>query len=129
MGVTRVALKLKAASSSVACGDTGQVVYGGIVQMHWIPTVGDTGADLNVTLVPNASGDTAGGITVFDKTDIMGTTFTRAPVQPLSSNDSFDTGVDMYAPYVAAGDRLRAKCQPGGSFAVDGVLHVWVYSG
>jgi hypothetical protein len=129
MTVSRIAFRINAASASVASGDSGQL-YGCIQQMAWRPVVGDTGADLSVTLCPLASGgDTAGGITVVDDADCMGSAFTRVPLQPAHSFEGADTGVDAHWPFVGAGDRLRVKVQPGGSSAVAGTLYVWCYSG
>jgi hypothetical protein len=128
MSVSRIALRIKAANASVAAGDTGQL-YGCIQQMRWVPTVGDTGADLNVTLCHTAAGDTANALTILDRTDCMGSAFTRNPVQPLCASDGFDTGVDAYTVFVGADDRVRAKCQPAGNAAVDGTLYIWTYSG
>lgn len=129
MPVSRIRLRINAASNSVPAGDSG-VLYGSIQQMRWVPTLGDTGADLNVTLCPLASGgDTAGGITVYDDNDCLGTAFTRVPVQPAQTADGFDTGVDGYCLFVGARDRIRAKVSPGGNAAVSGDLYIWQYSG
>lgn len=129
MTVSRIAFRINAASSSAASGDSGQL-YGCIQQMRWIPTVGDTGADLSVTICPIAAGgDTAGAITVIDDNDCMGSAFTRVPLQPASSFEGADTGVDMSYPFVGAGDRLRVKTQPAGNAALAGTLYVWAYSG
>jgi len=129
MTVSRLAFRIAAASSSVASGDSG-ILYGAIQQMRWVPTSGDTGADLNVTITPLASGgDTAGGLTVYNDDDCLGTAFTRVPVQPAQAFDGFDTGVDQYWPFVGAGERLRVKTSPAGNAAVAGTLYIWTFSG
>lgn len=105
-------------------GDTGPNFSGEIMQMAWVPTTGDTGADLYVALLPVDTTDTAGGLTVYNDADCLGSSFLRKPVIPGFTSDGLDTGVDDYFPVVAAGDRLRIKVTPAGA-AVVGTLFVW----
>src|SRR5688572_24932582 len=82
-------------------GDTGPNFSGEIMQMAWVPTTGDTGADLYVALLPVDTTDTAGGLTIHNKADCLGASFVRKPVIPGFTSDGFDTGVDDYFPVVA----------------------------
>jgi hypothetical protein len=105
-------------------GDTGPNFHGEIRQIGWAPTTADTGAALYIALLPVDALDTAGGLTLLNDEDCLGASFIRAPMIPGVASDGFDTGVDQYAPAVAAGDRLRIKVTPGGA-AVAGTLYVW----
>jgi len=108
--------------------DTGPPFTGAVQQMRWDAITGDTGGDLQLSLLSEGAADTGNGWVFYDNNDCLGADFTNVPVQPSHSSDGFDTGVDQYNPIVAAGDRLRVKVTPGGS-AVVGTLFVWTYSG
>jgi hypothetical protein len=108
--------------------DTGPAFSGGVVQMRWEPVTGDTGGDLQISLLSELGADTGNGIIVYDDNDCLGADFMKVPMQPAHGPDGSDTGVDDYAPIVAAGDRLRVKVTPGGA-AVVGRLYIWTYSG
>jgi len=88
-------------------GDTGPSFTGKLVQFRWVPTTGDTGDNLDVSLLPK-EGDTGDGFAVWTPENLsLGLT-------------KLDTG----RPYYAAGDRLRAKVTPAGAACV-GRLYVW----
>jgi hypothetical protein len=94
--------------------------------MRWVPTTADTGADLQIALLPK-QGDTGDGWLFVDDTDCLGVQFTRVPFQQRYGADgSSDTGNDV--PVIAAGDRLRVKVIPGGA-ACAGRLYVWSWNG
>lgn len=109
--------------------DTGpQVKYGPpftgeIRQARWVPAIGDTGADLNLSLLPDAE-DTGLGWQFASYADSLGLQFTKAPRQAQHGlTGAADTG-DAGVPIVAAGDRLKVEVVPGGA-AVAGRLYVW----
>lgn len=106
-------------------GDTGPSSFGFIHQMRWNPTGGDTGCDLQVSLLPRM-GDTGDGWLVINDTNVMGTQFVRVPGQRQHDAAGVtDTGL---VPIVMAGDRLRVKIinQAGVATALQGRLYVWV---
>lgn len=105
-------------------GDTGPHLTGELAQVRWAPTVGDTGGDLTLTILPRAA-DTGDGFDVFADNDCLGAGFTRVPVQHTHHIDGLDTGASQEFPYVFCGDRLRAKVTPGGA-AVSGRLYFWI---
>lgn len=117
-------------AGSTPQGDTGRVMHGEIVQMHWNPTVPDTGADLKLAVLPK-EGDTGDGWEFGFYNDCMGVNFTKVPCQPIhgldGAADPADTGSQAGAPVVLAGDRLRIKVIPGGA-ACAGRLYVWLKS-
>ena len=105
---------------------TGSSFFGAIMQARWVPTTGDTGADLNLTLLPNDS-DTGDGWQ-FATYANLGSQFTKAPTQPMHLSDGDAAGSDPDTqpgvPIVAAGDRIKVEVVPGGA-AVAGRLYVW----
>lgn len=108
-------------------GDTGPPFHGLVYQMRWQPTTADTGADLQIALLPRKD-DTGDGWLFVNETDVLGTDFVRAPRQPQHGSDGAvdpaDTGAAFGVPVVGAGDRLRVKVIPGGA-ALVGRLYVW----
>src|SRR3989304_1251969 len=108
--------------------DTGPAFSGGILQMRGEPVAGDTGGDLEISLLSELGTDTGNGIIFFSDNDCLGADFLRVPLQPGHGADGFDTGVDNYFPIVGAGDRIRVKVTPGGA-SLSGRLYVWTYSG
>lgn len=104
-------------------GDTGPPVFGELAQIRWNPTTVDTGADLQVALLPR-SGDTGDGYLCYDDNDCLGVNLQRVPVQPNHHADGFDTGAAQETPVVFAGDRPRVKVIPGGA-AVAGRLYLY----
>jgi hypothetical protein len=129
MAVNRQLLRINAASSSVASGDTGPPTFGCIQQMRWVPTVCVTGANLELGLHPIA-GDTGEGWIFYSGIDNqLAAAFTKCPMQPVCDGDGLDTGAHLRSPIVFAGDRIRAKVQPGGNAAVSGKLYIWTYTG
>jgi hypothetical protein len=122
MPIHRQLFNINAASSAV--GDTGPPINGALLQLHWNPTTADTGADLQIAVLPK-TGDTGDGWVVLEDNDCLGTNFTRALRQRLhDSAGASDTGA---GPIVMAGDRLRVKVTPGGSACV-GRLYVYTLS-
>jgi hypothetical protein len=94
----------------------GSPVSGGLVQMRWVPSTADTGADLKVTLLPRTD-DTGDN-------DCLGAQFTKVPTQASHQEDGRDTGSDQQALVGFAGDRPRVEVTPGGA-AVAGRLYLW----
>ena len=80
-------------------------IMGRVRQVLWAPSEGDTGDDLELTLLPDEN-DTGDGWTFLTHTNLDAA--------------FFDTGVNIYA----AGDRIRAKVTPAG-LSVAGRLYVW----
>jgi hypothetical protein len=111
-------------TGSSPAGDTGPPINGALLQLHWNPTTVDTGADLQIAVLPR-TGDTGDGWVILEDNDCLGTDFTRALRQRLhDSAGAADTGA---GPVVMAGDRLRVKVTPGGS-ACAGRLYVYTLS-
>ena len=104
--------------------DTGPAIWGEITQMRWIPSDPDTGADLELTLLPK-TGDTGEGYAFYDNNDCLGVQFTHVPVQQMHHADGRDTGAAIDAPIVAAGERIRGKIS-GGQAECAGTLYVWI---
>jgi hypothetical protein len=111
--------------------DTGsQVIYGAsfsgaVMQLGWVPTTGDTGADLEVRLATVAGDDTGGSIAVYSEADCLGpTAFFRAPTQSAYQADGTEVTNGARYPVVANADRLIVKARPGGASLV-GRLLVW----
>ena len=106
---------------------TGMNFSGAIMQVRWVPTTADTGADLSMTLLPNDS-DTGDGWQFASYADSLGSQFTKAPTQPMHLSDGDAAGSDPDTqpgvPIVAAGDRIKVEVVPGGA-AVAGRLYVW----
>ena len=97
-----------------------------------LPTTPDTGADLQLSLLP-LSGDTGGGWVFYNQNDCLGVQFTKAPRQPQhgadGAADPSDTGAAFGVPIYGAGDRIRAKAIGGGNAAaVNGLLYIWTES-
>lgn len=107
--------------------DTGPAFHGAIMQMGWQPSTADTGADLQITLLPQP-GDSGDGWLIYNDNDCLGADFLKALRQPMHGSDGApdpaDTGAAFGVPIVAAGDRLKVKVIPGGT-AVAGKLYVW----
>lgn len=106
-------------------GDTGPSFSGFIHQMRWNPTAGDTGCDLQISLLPR-QGDTGDGWLIINDPNVMGAQFVRVPGQRQHDAAGVtDTGL---APIAAAGDRLRVKIinQAGVATALQGRLYIWV---
>src|SRR5690606_8979957 len=105
---------------------TGSSFFGAIMQARWVPTTGDTGADLNLTLLPNDS-DTGDGwqFAIYSN---LGSQFTKSPTQPMHLSDGDAAGSDPDTqpgvPIVSAGDKIKVEVVPGGA-AVAGRLYVW----
>jgi len=108
--------------------DTGVSFHGAIQQMRWNAATGDTGADLQISLINQTGGDTGDNMVIYEDNDCLGTDFTKVPMQPAHASDGTDTGVDQYALIVGAGERMRVKVTPGGA-AVVGTLYIWTYAG
>lgn len=147
---TRQRLKIRQASSSAASGDTGPAFFGELLQMRWLPTVGDSGAGLLVSLIdaprppapkrgPSGTPDDTGtgsigvpntGWLFYNREDGLGAaSYTRAPRLPVSDLDGFDTGaatVHRSVPIVSAGQCLRVKSVPAGNGAVAGDILFWI---
>ena len=107
--------------------DTGPAFFGEVCQVHWAPTTGDTGGDLAIYLLVDAT-DTGRSITILDDNDSLGANRTWAPRQPIHGTDGnrepADTGAQYGEPFVSAGESLRVRVTPGGA-AVAGSLYVW----
>ena len=107
-------------------GDTGPAFWGGVLQMRWNPTTADTGADINIVLLPKEA-DTGDGFIILQKPDKLGADWVMAPYQAThDTGGGFTTAAAQ--PFVAAGDRLRVKVTPGGA-ACAGRLYVWIFDG
>ncbi|MEY9099066.1 hypothetical protein ABIA24_001975 [Sinorhizobium fredii] len=108
-------------------GDTGPAVFGTIRQIRWNPTTADTGADLQISLLPR-QGDTGDGWLIYSKANVLGANFASALGQrAVDAAGVTDTG--LY-PIYAAGERLRVKVinQAGVSTATTGRLYIWIES-
>ena len=101
----------------------GPAISGGLVQMRWVPSTADTGADLKLTLLPRAD-DSGDGWAFFDDNDCLGVQFTKVPIQAIHQSDGLDTGADNSSAVAFCGDRLQVEVTPGGA-AVVGNLYVW----
>ena len=131
MVMHRQRLRIAAASAGANSGETGPAFHGAIRQMRWLPTTPDTGADLQLSLLP-LSGDTGDGWTFFSQADCLGVQFTKCPMQPMHGSDGqpdpADTGSAYGVPIFGAGDRIRAKAIAGGNAAITGRLLIWTES-
>src|SRR5688572_29884571 len=87
----------------------GPNTFGTIRQIAWKPTIGDTGADLQIVMLPTRSDDTGSGFLIFDDADCLGADFMKAPRQRFHGPDGnmMDTG--QGAPIVLEGERLAVK--------------------
>jgi hypothetical protein len=106
-------------------GDTGPATNGAIRQIRWSPTTADTGADLQIALLPRM-GDTGDGWLIYSRANVLGTQFVGGLGQStLDHSGLSDTGLSLI---VAAGERLRAKVinQAGVTTATVGRLYIWV---
>lgn len=94
--------------------DTGGPVYGQIKQIRWNPDAGDTGCDLQLTMLPR-TGDTGDGWIFYSKANMLGANF-------------FDTNDTGLLRTVAAGDRIQVRVinQAGVATATAGRLYVYV---
>jgi hypothetical protein len=115
-------------AGEVIKGDTGGAIFGEIMQVRVLPTVADTGGDLEIGLYPRMA-DTGSGWLIYNNPDCLGTDLMFAPRQRISVHLADDTGGDTdtgWAPYVAAGDRLRVKVRAGRVVAAGGTNEVTV---
>jgi len=106
-------------------GDTGPATFGAIRQIRWNPSAGDTGADLQISLLPR-KGDTGDGWLIYSKANVLGSQFAYALGQlAVNQVGVTDTGLALI---VTAGDRLRPKVvnQAGVATATVGRLYIWV---
>jgi hypothetical protein len=106
-------------------GDTGPAFFGKICQMRWNPTGGDTGADLEVSLLPKM-GDTGDGWLIYTKANVLVSNFAHGLGQmAVDRVGKTDTG--LY-PVCGAGDRIRPKVrnQVGATAATAGRLYFWI---
>jgi hypothetical protein len=106
-------------------GDTGPATFGAIRQIRWNPTTADTGADLQISLLPRM-GDTGDGWLIYSKANVLGAQFAYALGQMAVDHvGKTDTGLALI---VTAGDRLRPKVvnQAGVATATVGRLYIWV---
>lgn len=106
-------------------GDTGPATFGAIRQIRWNPTAGDTGADLQIALLPKM-GDTGDGWLIYSKANVLGANFAFGMGQ-MAVDHVGKTDTGLY-PIFAAGDRLRPKVvnQAGVGTATVGRLYIWV---
>lgn len=106
-------------------GDTGPAVFGKIRQMRWNRVSGDTGADLEVSLLPRM-GDTGDGWLIYSKANSLVSDFGRALGQ-MAVDHVGKTDTGLY-PICAAGDRIRPKVrnQAGAATAMVGRLYFWI---
>jgi hypothetical protein len=87
-------------------------IYGELKQMRWNPDIADTGADLEVAVIPR-EGDTGDGWVAFSQADVLGSDFVKVPRQDVhDAAGAQDTG---HAPIFMAGDDIRVKVTPGGA--------------
>ena len=111
---------LEFADTGTTQKDAG-AVFGELLQLRWSATT-DTGASLAVALFP---GDTGDSISLWNDTGKLDDSYVAAirnnPNTALAPNEA-DTG---YAPFVAAGDRLKATVTAKGTTAVSGKLYVY----
>jgi len=108
-------------------GDTGPATNGIIRQIRWNPTTADTGADLQISLLPRM-GDTGDGWLIYSKANVLGSNFASGLGQ-MAVDHVGKTDTGLY-PIVAAGDRIRPKVvnQAGVATATTGRLYIWVES-
>lgn len=106
-------------------GDTGPATNGVIRQIRWNPTSGDTGADLQISLLPRM-GDTGDGWLIYSKANALVSNFAHGLGQ-MAVDQVGKTDTGLY-PIALAGDRLRPKVinQTGASAATVGRLYIWV---
>lgn len=106
-------------------GDTGPATFGAIRQIRWNPSAADTGADLQISLLPRV-GDTGDGWLIYSKANVLATQFAYGLGQlAVDQVGKTDTGLCLI---VAAGDRIRPKVvnQAGVGTATAGRLYIWV---
>ena len=105
--------------------DTGPPIFGAILQIRYVPTVGDqaldTGADIDITLPTT-------GVVVANWDNIGGSAFTKVPKQPVHDTGGQDEGSSEFI--FAAGEPLRVVVSTGntgdtGTSSHTGTLHVW----
>jgi len=121
---TRQRFELIADTGSIqSIGDTGASFGGEIKQVKWKHISGDTGGAIEILMLPVRDDDTGQGIIVLSQG--LTPDFTRVPRQPACAPDGTDTGVDEYAPFVSAGERLRVKRTNSNGSASHGILYVW----
>lgn len=108
-----------------AASDTGPPIWGTIRQIGWNAETNDTGGDLSIRLMPAGSSDTGLSFLIYSDNDVLGTDFIRPLVHNAFDATGFDSGVDEYRAYVAAGDRLSVKVDAGEP-PVKGIVYVWV---
>ena len=106
---------------------TGAPFNGRVLQTRWAPTTGDTGGDLMIRLAVETA-DTGQDVIVCNILDTLGAAFTRVFLQKVhgvdGNPDPADTGAQVGAPIVSAGESLRILIKPGGA-AVVGKLYIW----
>ena len=122
MAVTRQIFEF---NDTGTAGDTGPATWGAIRQIRWNPTSGDTGADLNISLLPR-QGDTGDGWLIYSKVNALVSNFAFGLGQ-MAVDHVGKTDTGLY-PIYAAGDRIRPKVvnQAGATTATVGRLYVWV---
>ena len=118
--------------ASVVKGDTG-IFFGKISQVRVVPSVADTGGDLDIGVYPTS--DTGDGFLIYSRTDCLGSAFTFVPRQPThdlgGAVDAQDTGTPVSpAPIVGHGDALHVKVRAGQVAAAGGVntTKVWIWT-
>lgn len=115
--------------SNTAAGKTqsGPAFEGGVLQLRWVPSQGDTGGDLSVLLCPEA-GDTGGAFEIFSGANCLGSAFCKGLAMPMVHRNNSDTGVaGMQGVYVSAGERLLVKVTS--DTGVEGELYISTYTG
>lgn len=111
--------------------DTGPAIFGQLVQMAWMPSDGDSGADLILSQIMGIPADTGPGDTgdeliFFNDNDCLSAAgFYRVPMLMSQHSDGLDTGADQQRHVTFAGERIRAKVV-GGQAECHGKLIFWV---
>ena len=112
-------------SDTGTAGDTGPATSGVIRQIRWNPSAADTGADLQIALLPRM-GDTGDGWLIYSKANVLGSNFAFG-IGQMAVDHVGKTDTGLY-PIYAAGDRIRPKVinQAGVATATTGRLYVWI---
>jgi hypothetical protein len=107
---------------------TGPATFGSLRQIRWNPDTADTGADLQISLLPKV-GDTGDGWLIYSKANVLGANFAFGMGQ-MAVDHVGKTDTGLY-PIYAAGDRIQAKVvnQAGVATATAGRLYIWVDEG
>jgi hypothetical protein len=119
-------LRFDFATAGDPVSDTGPAVYGEIHQVVWRRASGDTGGEVELTLLPDAD-DTGSGVLVL-RAGLVPAGWIKFPRYASHDPDGGgDTGAAAAEaqPVVACFERLRATLTPGNTGAT-GRLWVWV---